>query len=101
GFIPSQDMGYLMVAVQLPDSASTERTAAVMRKLDKSARAHGGVRHATAITGQSFALNAAGSNFGSMFINLKDYAERRRPATVPDPNDPEKSRTFEPDEMTS
>jgi len=49
GFIPSQDMGYLMVAVQLPDSASTERTAAVMRKLDKIARDHPGVRHATAI----------------------------------------------------
>ena len=29
GFIPGQDMGYLLVNVQLPDSASVERTAAV------------------------------------------------------------------------
>jgi multidrug efflux pump subunit AcrB len=28
GFIPSQDMGYLLVSLQLPDSASEERTAA-------------------------------------------------------------------------
>src|SRR5262249_13965749 len=30
-FIPSQDMGYLFAAVQLPDSASNERTERVMR----------------------------------------------------------------------
>src|SRR5260370_38859580 len=39
-----------------------------------------GVRHATGIGGQSFVLSAAGSNFGSMFINLKDYADRRDPS---------------------
>ena len=33
GFIPSQDMGYLFVSVQLPDAASTERTASVMHEL--------------------------------------------------------------------
>ena len=27
GFIPSQDMGYMLINVQLPDSASDERTA--------------------------------------------------------------------------
>ncbi len=33
GFIPQQDMGYLMCSVQLPDAASKERTEAVMAKL--------------------------------------------------------------------
>ena len=77
GFIPSGDMGYLMVNVQLPDSASTERTQEVIRQIDQIARSTPGIRHATAITGQSFVLNAIGSNFGSMFINLKDYGDRR------------------------
>lgn len=77
GFIPNQDMGYLMVIVQLPDSASMERTREVMRMADEITRAHPGVRHATAISGQSFALSAIGSNFGSMFVNLKDYDYRR------------------------
>src|SRR5207302_6105557 len=33
----------------------------------------------TTISGQSFALNAYGSNFGSMFLNLKDFGERLAP----------------------
>jgi multidrug efflux pump len=79
GFIPSGDMGYLMVNVQLPDSASQERTQKVMAQLSHIARRTPGVRHATTITGMSFVLNAFGSNFGSMFINLKDYPDRRDP----------------------
>ncbi len=79
GFIPAQDMGYLLVNVQLPDSASAERTDTVMRQLQNIARNTPGVLHATAIRGQSFVLNAYGSNFGSMFINLDDYNKRRDP----------------------
>jgi multidrug efflux pump len=77
GFIPSGDMGYLMVNVQLPDAASQERTQDVMRQLSNISRHMPGVKHATTITGMSFVLNAFGSNFGSMFINLNDYPERR------------------------
>ncbi len=84
GFIPSQDMGYMLVNVQLPDSASAERTDAVMRQLQDMALKTPGIRHATAIRGQSFVLNAYGSNFGSMFINLKDYDERRDPSVSSD-----------------
>src|SRR5205823_12529809 len=89
GFIPAQDMGYLMVNVQLPDSASMERTDKVMRQveeiaLDLEINGKKGIRHVTGIIGQSFVLNAAGSNFGSLFINLKPYPERRDPATSSD-----------------
>ncbi len=79
GFIPAQDMGYLMVTVQLPDSASAERTGKVMRQLEKIVLADPGVRHVTGISGMSFILSAQGSNFGSMFLNLKDYSDRRDP----------------------
>ncbi len=79
GFIPAQDMGFLMVNVQLPDSASLDRTDAVMRKVEAIAGPIPGVRHVAGIGGQSFVLSAAGSNFGSLFIGLKDYAERRDP----------------------
>ncbi|MBI3412036.1 MAG: efflux RND transporter permease subunit [Planctomycetes bacterium] len=90
GFIPSQDMGYLMVAVQLPDSASMERTQEVMRQADAITRAHPSVRHATTISGQSFALSAIGSNFGSMFVNLKDYSTRREQNATMSPEDRER-----------
>ncbi len=36
-FIPEQDQGYLLVNVQLPDSASVQRTQAVMDKIDRIA----------------------------------------------------------------
>ena len=79
GFIPTQDMGYLLVNVQLPDSSSMERTEKVMKQVYKIAKETKGVRHVTTIAGQSFVLNAIGSNFGSVFLNLDDYAQRRDP----------------------
>ncbi len=84
GFIPSQDMGYLMVNVQLPDSASMERTDKVMRQLEDIVRDTPGVWHVTTISGMSFVLNANGSNFGSVFVNLKPYPERRGPGLSSD-----------------
>jgi hydrophobe/amphiphile efflux-1 (HAE1) family protein len=79
GFIPAQDQGYLVVDVQLPDSASLERTAAVMDRVGKIARETPGVRHTLAVAGQSFVLNSLSSNFGGMFIVLKPFEERHGP----------------------
>ncbi len=73
GFIPSQDMGYLLAGVQLPDSASAERTSKVMQQLTDIVLKTPGVAHTSAITGQSFLMSANGSNFGTMFIRLDDY----------------------------
>ncbi|MGH7139083.1 MAG: efflux RND transporter permease subunit, partial [Pirellulales bacterium] len=79
GFIPTQDMGYLMVNVQLPDSASLERTQEIIRQMVEIGTAHPGVKHCSGIAGTSFVLQANGSNFGSMFVNLQDYHLRRSP----------------------
>jgi multidrug efflux pump len=80
GFIPSQDMGFLLVNVQLPDSASKERAVNAMNQIVRIACDTPGVRHASGVAGQSFILNAFGSNFGSMFVNLDDYQKRRDPS---------------------
>ena len=84
GFIPSQDMGYLLCNVQLPDSASAERTRAVMQQIGEIARKIPGIVHSSEITGQSFVLSAFGSNFGTMFIRLGEYADRRDPQLASD-----------------
>ena len=76
GFIPTQDMGYLLVNVQLPDSASVERTTMVLRKIAALAKEDPGVAATVAITGQSLLLSAYGSNFGTMFLTLKPFDER-------------------------
>jgi multidrug efflux pump subunit AcrB len=52
GFIPQQDKGYLMLNVQLPDSASVERTRRVMAHIEKIAHDTPGVEHTVAISGQ-------------------------------------------------
>lgn len=79
GFIPSQDMGYLLVNVQLPDAVSSERTRDVMRRVETIARQTPGVRHSQAQAGQSMLLSANGSNFGTMFVILEPYAKRPNP----------------------
>ncbi len=77
GFIPTQDMGYLLANVQLPDSVSLEKTKEVMDKCEAIAKATPGVRFTQAVTGQSLLLSANGSNFGSMFCILDPFDKRR------------------------
>jgi multidrug efflux pump len=77
GYVPMQDKGYLLVSVQLPEAASTQRTAAVMRQIDDMVRATPGVAHTTTVTGQSFVLGATGSNFGTMFVILEPFEDRK------------------------
>ena len=76
GFIPAQDMGYILVNIQLPDSASLERTERVIREIDEIAIRIPGVSATVGISGQSLLLNAYGSNFGTMFMTLKEFKER-------------------------
>ncbi len=76
GFIPQQDKGYLLLNVQLPNSASVERTEAIMERIDKIAADTPGVDHRVGIAGQSLILNANAPNLGSMYVMLKPFDER-------------------------
>ncbi|MGZ3468936.1 MAG: efflux RND transporter permease subunit [Isosphaeraceae bacterium] len=51
GFIPQQDKGYLILNVQLPDSASVERTESVMAHIETMARETPGVEHTVGVSG--------------------------------------------------
>ena len=84
GFIPTQDKGRLVVNVQLPDSASLERTTEVMDKIEKIALETPGVAHIIANRGRSFILNAVSSNLGSAFLPLQPFHERRDPSLSAD-----------------
>jgi len=64
GFVPVQDKGYLVVNIQLPDSASLERTVEVTEAVEKIALETPGVAHTFAVPGTSFVLNANSSNYG-------------------------------------
>jgi len=79
GFIPQQDQGRLIVNVQLPDSASLQRTEDAMALIEKIARETPGVAHTITVSGTSFVLAATSSNFGSMFVILDPFEARRSP----------------------
>jgi multidrug efflux pump subunit AcrB len=79
GFIPAQDKGYLLVNLQLPDSASLERTQEVMDRIQKLALHTPGVKHTVAIGGQSILLGANAPNFGAMYVMLDDFHRRTAP----------------------
>jgi multidrug efflux pump subunit AcrB len=78
GFIPSQDKGYLLVNVRLPDSSSLERTSRVMERIEQLAKKVPGVGHTVSIAGQSILLNANAPNFGSVYVMLEDFEHRTK-----------------------
>jgi multidrug efflux pump len=77
GFIPQQDKGYLLLNVQLPDSASVERTQNAMAIIEGLALKMPGVAHTVGLSGQSLILNANAPNLGSMYVLLKPFEQRR------------------------
>ncbi len=79
GFIPSQDKGYLLVNVRLPDATSVEKTQAVMARVEDLAGKVHGVAHTVAIAGQSLLMNANAPNYGSMYVMLEEFHHRKTP----------------------
>jgi multidrug efflux pump subunit AcrB len=80
GYIPNQDQGRFYIAVQLPDAASMERTQKVADHIAQVVRSVKGVEHITEIAGQSFTLNANGSNFAQFFCTFEPFENRRDPS---------------------
>ncbi|HEY7315298.1 MAG TPA: efflux RND transporter permease subunit [Gemmataceae bacterium] len=76
GFIPQQDKGYLILNVQLPDSASVGRTQRLMARIESLALETPGVAHTVGVSGQSFILNANAPNLGSLYVLLKPFDQR-------------------------
>ncbi|HZZ27062.1 MAG TPA: efflux RND transporter permease subunit [Pirellulales bacterium] len=77
GFVPQQDQGRLICSIQLPDSASLQRTNAALKQVADIARQTPGVAHTVGISGLSFVMQATSPNYASMFIVLKPFAQRR------------------------
>jgi HAE1 family hydrophobic/amphiphilic exporter-1 len=78
-FMPIEDQGYFVVAVQLPDGASLERTTRTLDEITRRAKLQPGVEQVVAISGLA-ALNdnASLSNAGVAYVILKDWSERGR-----------------------
>ena len=77
GFAPTEDQGYLLVNVQLPDAASVERTDAVVREIEKILLETPGVETVVAIGGRSFITGVNGPNVASLFPRLTPWSKRK------------------------
>lgn len=76
-FIPLEDQGYLVLAEQLPDGASLERTEQVLSKVAGIARGVPGVEQTVEIAGISpLDNNASLSSTGAVYVVLKDWSQR-------------------------
>jgi len=76
-FIPNEDQGYLMIAVQLPDGASLERTGATLHQVAEIAMAAPGVENVVALGGMSILdSNSSLANAAVSYVILKDWDTR-------------------------
>ena len=81
GFVPLQDQRYLIATVQLPDGAGVQRTGEVLERIDVLARSLPGITDTFTIAGMSLLYNANAPNWGSLFLILDEYDNRRTPET--------------------
>lgn len=79
-FLPDEDQGTIITLVQLPPSASLERTDDTLAKItDHFMKEKDSVEGVYSISGFSF--TGQGQNQGVLFINLKDWTKRKTPET--------------------
>lgn len=76
-FIPQEDMGSLIVSIELPDAAATERTKVVAEQINKILLSDSAVAHFMGVTGVNFAAGGAiKPNSATYFVSLKPWGER-------------------------
>jgi multidrug efflux pump len=81
-FLPTEDKGFFVVAIQLPDGASRQRTDKVVEQVEGILRKESGIRQFTALVGFNLLAGANQSNGATIFVLLKDWGERGKQATL-------------------
>jgi HAE1 family hydrophobic/amphiphilic exporter-1 len=76
GFLPTEDQGYILISVQLPDAASQQRTRDVMRKIDDVLAKQPGIENWITIGGLSLLDNSSASNMGTLFVTFTPWDKR-------------------------
>jgi HAE1 family hydrophobic/amphiphilic exporter-1 len=78
GFIPNQDLGYLINIIQLPPGASLARTDEVARRVTKIVLDTPGIAHAIPIVGLDGATFTTAPNSAVVFTPLNSFKERAK-----------------------
>jgi len=83
GFIPTEDQGFVLFAVNTPPGSSLERTHQATLQIDSIIKQDPAYNHLYVIDGLNFISNANASPYAAGFMRLKNYDER---GPVKDPN---------------
>ena len=95
-FVPQEDQGYIFTVYFLPDAASLDRTHEVGAKAKAILREHPAVANVTQVDGFSLIDSQMKTNFGLLFVALKDYEERKSPELSADALIAKAQREFYP-----
>ncbi len=76
GFIPTEDQGFVAVAVNTPSGTSLEGTSKIMQKAETELRSLDASRFVTAITGFNLLTSSSSPSSAVVFVLLKPTKER-------------------------
>ena len=77
GFLPTEDQGYMFLALQLPDGASAQRTDAAQQRITAALLKTPGVQGVIAVTNFSLLTQVQSTNQGFFFVALKPWEVRK------------------------
>ena len=80
GFIPTEDQGYLFVALQLPDASSLQRTDAAAQKVSDALLKTPGIEGVIAVNGFSLLTQTQSTNTAFFFVSLAPWEARKSQA---------------------
>jgi HAE1 family hydrophobic/amphiphilic exporter-1 len=78
-FLPSEDQGYLFVAMQLPDAASLQRTGDAAKKVEDILLHTPGVQGEVSVIGFSLLSTVQNTYSAFFFVPLKEWSQRTKP----------------------
>ncbi|MDR1040149.1 MAG: efflux RND transporter permease subunit [Deltaproteobacteria bacterium] len=84
GFLPTEDMGMIVVQVGLPEGTSLNRTREVLDKASAIAREIPGVQNLMSVVGVNVVNFSMQDNAAFMFVGLAPYEEREDPSLSAD-----------------
>jgi multidrug efflux pump len=76
GFLPSEDKGYFIVAIELPGSSSTQRTTQVLDKVEQFLLHQPGIDHVFGLSGFSLIQGVNQTSSATLFAVLKPWDDR-------------------------
>lgn len=76
-FVPIEDQGYFLTSVTLPEGTSLNRTEKTLSRLSAETEKIPGIDNVMVVSGYDILSSGTKANAGTIFIGLKDWADRK------------------------